>query len=104
MSLQLALAVVLILSVGTYLMRAGMILALADRSLPPLLLTALGHVPAAVLAAMVVTIAADPGTCGLQIDETAALVAAALVSYWRKNLIITVVVGMAVLFATAALT
>lgn len=104
MSLWLGLVVVLTIGAGTYLMRAGPILALADSTMPPIVERLLRQVPAAVLSAMVVTLAADPSAGGLEVDKAAALIAAAIAARWKKNLIVTLVAGMGVLFATAALT
>ncbi|MEZ5340566.1 MAG: AzlD domain-containing protein [Acidimicrobiales bacterium] len=103
MSTWLGLFVVGVVGLGTYAMRAGMILALADRALPPLLLRALSQVPAAVLAAMSVTLAADPTAGGLTVDKAAAVVVAGIVARWRRNLIYTLIAGMATLYIVAAI-
>ncbi len=104
MSLWLGLVVVLTVGVGTYIMRAGPILALADSRMPPIVERLLRQVPAAVLSAMVVTLAADPSAGGLELDKVAALLAAAIAARVKKNLIFILAVGMAVLFAVAAVT
>lgn len=104
MSLWLGLFVVFTVGLGTYIMRAGLILALADTQLAPLIQRGLLQVPAAVLSAMVVTLAADPGGGGIAVDKAAALVAAAVAARWKKNLIVTLIVGMATLFTVAAIT
>jgi branched-subunit amino acid transport protein len=98
-STAVALALVVAVGLGTYAMRAGLIVALSGRTLPPLVSRALRHVGPAVLAALVVSFAAggtDAG--GISAPELAALGAAGAVAWWRRNLVLTLGVGMAVLW------
>lgn len=102
MSLGLAVAVTTIIAVGTYLLRAGPLLLLADRALPLVVQRALRNVGPAVLAALVaVSVAAgtsDGGGPGVEVAEVGALVAAGAVAFWRRNLIWSLVAGMAALW------
>lgn len=95
-----ALALVLGVGVGTYAMRAGLIVLLSGRTLPPLVARALRHVGPAVLAALVVSLAAGgaEGAEGVTGPEGAALATAVAVAWWRRNLIVTLAAGMAVLW------
>lgn len=87
---------VLIVGVGTYLSRGVFILALADRTIPPRLLRALDYVGPAVLSALVVALMIDDeGSVAFGPPEASAFVIGALVAWKTRNLIYTVVAGMA---------
>lgn len=92
------LLVVLGLGLVTYAFRAGPILALADRDLPQIVVVALRNVGPAVLAALVVTLVADPDAVnsGVTVPEVAGLVAGALTAWRFKNMMITLAAGMIV--------
>lgn len=100
MNAATALALVLGVGIGTYAMRAGLIVLLSGRILPPLVTQALRHVGPAVLAALVVSLAAGgaEGAEGVTGPELAALATAVGVAWWRRNLIVSLVAGMAVLW------
>jgi branched-subunit amino acid transport protein len=94
----------LIFAVGaiTYTARLSFIAFFARREMPPLLAEALKHVPVAMLTAIVVPaivfiapgeLRIDPGNAKL----IAALVAGA-VAWWRQSAVLTIVVGMIVLW------
>jgi branched-subunit amino acid transport protein len=94
----------LIFAVGaiTYTTRLSFIALFARRDMPPLLAEALKHVPVAMLTAIVVpavvfmspgVLRLDPGNAKL----IAALVAAA-VAWWRQSAVLTIAVGMGVLW------
>ncbi|HEX5864314.1 MAG TPA: AzlD domain-containing protein [Casimicrobiaceae bacterium] len=94
----------LIFAVGaiTYAARLSFIAFFARREMPPLLAEALKHVPVAMLTAIVVPaivfmapgeLRIDPGNAKL----IAALVASA-VAWWRQSAVLTIVVGMIVLW------
>ncbi|MFK8024828.1 MAG: AzlD domain-containing protein [Ilumatobacter sp.] len=105
MSTGVALAVLTVAALGTYFARSGLILLLADRTLPPIVERALANVGPAVLAALTINLAVgDDGRGGVAIAEIAALVAASIVAVWRKDLIWTFVAGMATLWVLSALT
>jgi branched-subunit amino acid transport protein len=94
-------AITAVLTVGllTYASRAGLIVALADRALPAELLRALRFVGPAVLSALVVSLLAEgEGVSGIDLEEVAAIVAGGVVAWRTRNLIASLVVGMAVLW------
>ena len=92
-------------AIGTYFARSGLILLLADRSLPASLERALQNVGPAVLAALTINLAVgEDGLGGMEFAEAAALIAAGGVAVWRRNLIWTFVAGMATLWVLSALT
>lgn len=90
------LAAVVLVGLITYVMRAGLILALADAELPPWLLRALRYVAPAVLGALTVTLVADPDAAnrGVSWPEVVGLLVAGPVAWKTKNLAVTLVVGM----------
>ncbi|MEM9039486.1 MAG: AzlD domain-containing protein [Actinomycetota bacterium] len=91
-------------AITTYAARAGLIVALADRSLPPVVERALAHVGPAVLAALAVSLAVGgEGIDSLSGPEAAAIVAAGLVAVRTRNLIWTFVGGLGVLLLLEAL-
>lgn len=107
MTFAVAVVVTLAIAVGTYLLRAGPALLLADRELPPVVRRALRNVGPAVLAALVVVSVAATGDgegIGIELAEVVAIVAAGVVAWWRRNLIWSLVAGMAALWIALALT
>jgi branched-subunit amino acid transport protein len=88
--------IVVAVTVVTYATRAVGILALAGRTLPDTVERALRHVGPAVLAALVADIAAgDGGTWpALSPAEAAGLVVAAVVAWWRRNILLSLVAGL----------
>lgn len=101
----MAVAIVLIVAAVTYAMRASVIVALAGRTVPDRLERALRNVGPAVLAALAVNLAAGgEGGPSLAVAEGAALVVAATVAWWRRDLMQSLVLGMATLWAVGALT
>jgi branched-subunit amino acid transport protein len=94
----------LIFAVGaiTYTARVSFIALFARREIPPLLAEALKHVPVAMVTAIVVPaiVFTSPGT--LQLDpanaKLVAALAAAAVAWWRQNAVLTIAVGMGVLW------
>ena len=90
---------------GTYLARSSLILLLADRSLPPVIERALKNVGPAVLAALTISLAVGPeGVGSVELAEAGALVVAAGVAVWRRNLGLTFAAGMVTLWVVGALT
>lgn len=87
----------------TYSARLSFITLFARRNMPPLLAGALKHVPVAMLTVIVVpaivfmppgVLRIDPGNAKL----IAALIAGA-VAWWRQSAVLTIVVGMVVLWS-----
>lgn len=100
-------AIAAVLSVGalTYLARAGLIVVLADRTIPAEVGRALRFVGPAVLSALVVSlIAGGEGVDGVEPEEVAAVAAGCLVAARTRNLIASLVAGMVVLWLLVALT
>lgn len=96
MSVGTALAAVFFVGLVTYLMRAGLILALADAELPDWLLRALRYVAPSVLAALVVSLVANPDQAnqGVSLAEVVGVVVAIPVALKSRNLIATLAAGM----------
>ena len=104
MSTWSAIVIVLVVGVMTYVMRAGVIVALAGRTIPVPIERALRYVGPAVLAALAINLAAGgEGGPSLAVAEAAALLAAAVVAVWRRNLIWTLLTGMTTLWVLSAL-
>ena len=105
MSTGSALMLVLVVGIGTYLMRAGLVLLLADRPLPPGVERALRNVGPAVLAALTVSLVASESASGsrIEVSEIAALLVAALVAWRRYSLLVTLAAGMVTLWVVEAL-
>lgn len=105
MSTGAALLVLAVATLGTYFARSGLILLLADRELPVGVERALANVGPAVLAALTINLAIGSGGLGsIELAEASAVVVAAIVAAWRRNLIWTFVAGMTVLWVVSALT
>ncbi len=87
----------------TYSARLSFIALFARRDMPPLLAEGLKHVPVAMLTVIVVpaVVFAPPGI--LRIDPGNAKLVAALVAggiaWWRQSTVLTIAVGMAVLWS-----
>ena len=104
MSVWSSLVIVLAVAVMTYVMRAGVIVALADRSIPVPVERALRYVGPSVLAALAINLAAG-GVDGpnLEIAEAAGLIVAGAVAVWRRNLIWALLAGMTTLWVLSAI-
>jgi branched-subunit amino acid transport protein len=98
-----SLAIVVVVAVITYAMRAGVIVALAGRTIPVPVERALRNVGPAVLTALAINLAAGGnGDPALDPEVAAALVAAGVVAWWRRSVIWSFSAGMIVLWAVAA--
>jgi branched chain amino acid efflux pump len=95
----------LIFAVGaiTYGARLSFIALFARREMPPLLAEALKHVPVAMLTAIVVPAVAFMPPDTLRLDAGNAKLIAALVAggvaWWRQSAVLTIAVGMLVLWS-----
>jgi branched-subunit amino acid transport protein len=94
----------LIFAVGavTYTARLSFIALFARREMPPLLAEALKHVPVAMLTAIVVPAVVFMSPGELRLDPANAKLIAALVAgavaWWRQSAVLTIAVGMIVLW------
>ena len=104
MSTASALVVLAAAALGTYLARSSLILALSHRSLPVSIERSLQFVGPAVLAALSINLAVGvEGVGSVAIAEFAALVVAAAIAVWRRDLVLTLFAGMATLWIVSAL-
>jgi branched-subunit amino acid transport protein len=93
-----------IVGIGTYVMRAVFIVALANKHIPESVLVALRYVGPAVLTALVVTLLSDEaGNVSIGIPEVAGFLAGGAVAYRTRNQIWTLLMGMAVYWVVRAL-
>jgi branched-subunit amino acid transport protein len=90
-----AIAAVVVVALITYSARAGLILFLADRSLPADVTRALRYVGPAVLSALTVNLlAGGQGVSGVAGQEVAAVAVGGIVAWRTKNLIASLAAGM----------
>lgn len=95
---------ILIVGIGTYIFRAAFIVGFAERELSPSLVRALEFVGPAVLSALVVALlVGDSGGVEVGVPEVAGLVAGGVVGWRTRNLIYTVLSGMAVFWLLSAM-
>lgn len=90
---------------GTYFMRSIFILRGAKTTLPRVFEQSLKYVGPAVLSSLVaVSIAQGAGIMGVIAPrpETVGMVVCVLVAWWRKSVVLTVVVGLAVVWLLQA--
>lgn len=103
MSRELAIWIVIV-AVGAlnYGTRLSFIAWFARREMPPLLERALKHVPAAMLTAIVIPalIFVEPGVARIDAGNLKLLagLAAAAVAWWQRNTVLTIAVGMGMLW------
>lgn len=99
-----AFVVTLAVGIGTYVLRALFILALAKKHIPDRVLVALQFVAPSVLGALVIAVLIDAdGRVAIGIPEAAALATGVLVAFKTRNHILTLVVGMTVFWVLRAL-
>lgn len=105
MSTSAALVAVLVVAASTYLMRASLIVLLAGVAIPPSVERALRYVGPATLAALATNLAFG-GEEGFHFDwiELIALVVAAGVTLWRRQLVVSMLAGMIALWVLTAVT
>ncbi len=95
---------VIIVGIGTYLSRSIFILALANRTIPEAVRTALQFVAPAVLASLVVALLIDSeGNVAVGAPELAAFAVGGLVATKSRNHIYTLIAGMTVFWLVRAL-
>jgi branched-subunit amino acid transport protein len=99
MSNGAAFAAIVVIAIVTYASRAGLILFLADRQLPTEAVRALRYVGPAVLSALTVNLlAGGHGMSGVTGQEVAAVGVGAVVAGLTRNLIASLVAGMATIW------
>lgn len=92
--------IIVVLGIGTFLIRFSFLGALGNRELPPIVLRLLRYTPVAVLPALVAPLVVWPAATGGQPDP-ARLAAAAVtvaVGAWTKSVLAAIVAGAAALF------
>jgi branched-subunit amino acid transport protein len=94
-------AVILVLGVGTFLIRFSFLGMLGGRDLPDWLLRHLRYTPVAVLPGMVAPLVLWPAGTGGEPDAARLLAALAtvLLGMWLKNMILAILGGAGTLFA-----
>lgn len=92
--------VIFTVGIGTYLIRFSFIGIMGDKPLPSWLVRMLRYVPVAVLPALATPLVIWPAATGGETDPARILAAATAlaVGAWRRNVILSVVAGQAVLF------
>jgi branched-subunit amino acid transport protein len=104
MNAPAAMAAVLAVGAITYASRAGLIVFLADRPLPPNISRALRYVGPAVLSALTVNLlAGGAGVSGIEAAEVGAVVASVVVARMTRNLIAALGAGLVTLWVLLAL-
>jgi branched chain amino acid efflux pump len=99
-----AIAIVAVVAVMTYSMRAVAVVALANRAIPTWADRALRSVGPAVLAALTVNLAAGgEGGPNLDVAEALALAVAGGLALWKRNLLVSLGAGMVTLWVVSAL-
>jgi branched-subunit amino acid transport protein len=98
-----ALIATVVVGVGSYMMRAGFILALAERPFPPRVREALRYVAPAVMAALVVSLLLEgEGSGGAGWIELVALAVGGVVGWRLRSLPWVLVAGMGALWLLRA--
>lgn len=92
--------IIVLMAVGTYLIRLSFLGLIGGRDLPPLVLKFLRYTPVAVLPGLVAPLAVWPAATGGQTDPTRLIAALAAIgfAYWFKNPLWGIVGGVAALY------
>ena len=86
---------IVLVGLGTYACRAVFILAFANRKIPDSVLSTLQYVAPATLSALIVTLLIDnDGSLAIGIPEAASLISGAVVAYFTRNHVYTLMAGM----------
>lgn len=98
--------IIVLMGMGTFLIRFSFLGLVGNRSLPPLILRLLRYTPVAVIPGLVAPLVLWPAATGGQPDP--ARMAAALVTlvagWWSRSLIVAILAGASTLFAGLLLT
>lgn len=97
--------VIVLLGLGTYLIRFSFIGLIGDRDLPPWVLRHLRYTAVAVLPGLVAPLVLWPEATGGQIDPArlAAALATAVTGMWTRNVIWAIFAGLVTLYGTMLL-
>lgn len=99
-----AFGAIVIVGVGTYLLRSVFILALANRRIPPAVIAALDYVAPAVLAALIVSLMVDAdGRVTAGLAEWLGLIGGSATILKTRNFLLSAGVGMGVFWIVGAL-
>ena len=92
--------VIVVLGIGTFLIRWSFLGALGSRDMPAWVLRMLRYTPVAVLPALVAPLVVWPAASGGQIDPArmAAAAATVAVGLWTRNMILAILAGAVTLF------
>lgn len=92
--------VIVVLGIGTFLIRWSFLGALGNRDMPPWVLRMLRYTPVAVLPALVAPLVVWPAATGGQPDPArmAAATVTVAVGLWTKNMILAILAGAITLF------
>lgn len=92
--------VIVVLGIGTFLIRWSFLGALGSRDMPAWVLRMLRYTPVAVLPALVAPLVVWPAASGGQIDPARMAAAAATVAagLWTRNMILAILAGAVTLF------
>ena len=92
--------VIVVLGIGTFLIRWSFLGALGSRDMPAWVLRMLRYTPVAVLPALVAPLVVWPAASGGQIDPARMAAAAATVAMglWTRNMILAILAGAVTLF------
>lgn len=93
--------VIVVLGIGTFLIRWSFLGTLGDRQLPDWVLRMLRYTPVAVLPALVAPLVVWPAAAGGQPDPArmAAATVTVAVGLWTKNMIVAILAGAITLYA-----
>lgn len=92
--------VIVVLGIGTFLIRWSFLGALGDRDMPPWVLRMLRYTPVAVLPALVAPLVVWPAATGGQPDPArmAAALATVAVGLWTRSMMLAILAGAITLF------
>lgn len=98
--------IVVLMGIGTFLIRFSFLGLIGDRPMPPIVLRLLRYTPVAVLPAMVAPLVVWPDATGGAFDpvRVTAAVVALIIGVWKKNFLWAIGAGAVTLYAGLFLT
>lgn len=93
--------IIVLMGIGTYLIRFSFLGLIGDRPMPPLVLRLLRFTPVAVLPGMVAPLALFPAATGGEPDPIRLIATGVTLSvgYWRRSVMAGIVAGLVVFYA-----